>query len=140
MKRVLIVFGIVIFAFSFAISQENTQNEKKAHIEFKEIEYDFGTIEYKAEAKHDFEFKNTGKETLVISNVRASCGCTTPSYSKEPIKKGDTGSISVKYDTKRIGPFTKSITVTSNADNPTIVLRIKGNVLNPPQQGAAQPQ
>ena len=65
---------------------------------------------------------------MIISNARGSCGCTVPTWPKEPIKPGTEGVIKVKYDTNRPGPINKSVTITSNAKTPTKVLRIKGNV------------
>ena len=76
-----------------------------------------------------FEFKNTGKAPLVISGASSSCGCTVPSWPKEPIAPGATGKIQVSYDTQRVGAIAKTIMVTSNAtDTPNVALRIKGKV------------
>lgn len=89
--------------------------------------HDFGTIPEGPAADYEFKFKNTGKEPLILQTVNASCGCTTPSWSKEPVLPGKTGSIKASYATQsRPGGFTKSITVVSNAG--TKVLTIKGNV------------
>ena len=76
----------------------------------------------------DYRFTNTGKMPLIISTVKTSCGCLVASRPKEPILPGESGIIRAKYDTKRIGPVNKSITVTSNASQPRIVLRVKGMV------------
>jgi hypothetical protein len=93
--------------------------------------HDFGTVQEGPTADHEFEFVNTGKEPIVISNVTASCGCTTPSYSKEPVLPGKKGKIKASYNTQgRVAPFTKSITITSNAG--TKVLTIKGEVEKAP--------
>ncbi|HQF29733.1 MAG TPA: DUF1573 domain-containing protein, partial [Bacteroidia bacterium] len=76
-----------------------------------------------------FKFTNTGKEPLLITDCKGSCGCTVPKWSKEPVTKGQSGYINVSYDTKRQGPFTKTVTVTSNAGKGmTKVLTIKGVV------------
>ena len=73
--------------------------------------------------------KNTGKAPLVISGASSSCGCTVPSYPKDPIAPGGTGKIEVRYDTNRVGAIAKTIMVTSNAtDTPNVALRIKGKV------------
>ncbi|MBL7717325.1 MAG: DUF1573 domain-containing protein [Flavipsychrobacter sp.] len=93
--------------------------------------HDFGTVAEGPAADYEFQFKNTGKEPLIIESVHASCGCTTPSYSKEAIAPGKSGSIKASYNTiGRPGAFTKTITVTSNAG--TKVLTIKGNVEKAP--------
>ncbi len=65
---------------------------------------------------------------MIISKVSSSCGCTIPNWSREPVLPGKKGEIQVKYDTNRVGPIRKAITVISNADTPTKVLKIKGEV------------
>lgn len=99
-----------------------------AKIEFKSETIDYGEIAKGSDGVRVFEFTNTGTAPLVISNVRSSCGCTIPKKPEEPILPGKTGQIEVKYDTNRVGPIRKAITVTSNADTPTKVLKIKGTV------------
>jgi hypothetical protein len=99
---------------------------------------DYGTIEHKAEGAREFVFTNNGTEPLLIMNAQGSCGCTVPSYTKEPIAPGASGIIGVKYDTNRSGAFTKTITLTSNsAATPSKVLTIKGNVLPAPTTATA---
>ena len=102
--------------------------EATAKIEFKSETIDYGEIDKGSDGVRVFEFTNTGTAPLVISNVRSSCGCTIPKKPEEPIMPGKTGKIEVKYDTNRVGPIRKAITVTSNADTPTKVLKIKGTV------------
>lgn len=81
--------------------------------------FDFGTITEGPIAEHEFEFKNVGKEPLIIQNASASCGCTIPSWPKEPILPGKKGVILVKYNTQgRVAPFHKDIFIQSNAVNP----------------------
>lgn len=95
---------------------------------------DYGTIEHNAEGRREFVFTNNGNKPLIITNAQGSCGCTVPTYPKEPIAPGAKGVIGVKYDTSRAGQaFTKTVTLTTNATVPTKTLTIKGNVL------AAQP-
>lgn len=120
--------------FTAACSQ--TEDEKNnAEMTFKEdLTFDFGKIKQDSEGTHEFIFKNTGKDPLIITNVKSSCGCTVPTYPEEPIKKGETEKIHVKYDTKRIGMFTKTITIYSNAKNSPIKLHIKGEVMRPEEQ------
>ncbi len=96
---------------------------------FESESHDFGTIPEGTQATYEFKFTNTGKEPLIISNVQASCGCTTPKWSNEPIAPGKTGTITASYNSSgRPGPFTKSITVTSNAKTGQKVLTINGVV------------
>lgn len=99
-------------------------------IAFKEESYDFKEVPEGPQVTHEFKFTNTGKEPLILSNVRASCGCTTPSWPKEPILPGKDGNILVTYNTQgRPGPFTKTITINSNATDPNKVITIKGEVI-----------
>lgn len=96
---------------------------------FEAESHDFGTVPEGTQATYEFKFTNTGKEPLIISNVQASCGCTTPKWSNEPIAPGKTGTITASYNSSgRPGPFTKSITVTSNAKSSPKVLTITGVV------------
>lgn len=97
--------------------------------EFKKTNHDFGTVVEGNVAAHEFEFTNTGNAPIVISNVKASCGCTTPYWTKDPVMPGEKGKIKAAYNSKgRPGAFNKSITITSNASEPTKRLMIKGTV------------
>jgi hypothetical protein len=90
---------------------------------------DYGKIAHNADGKREFVFTNNGNKPLIITNTQGSCGCTVPTSPKEPIAPGAKGIIGVKYATDRVGPFTKTVTVTSNAEGqPTKVLTIKGEV------------
>lgn len=111
---------------SFAISAQ----DKAAKIEFKQETIDYGTIEKGADGVRTFEFTNTGDAPLVISKVKSSCGCTVPSWPDQPIMPGESAEIQVKYDTNRVMPIRKTITVTSNAKRPTVALKIKGLVVD----------
>jgi hypothetical protein len=98
---------------------------------FKYNLHDFGTIQEGPIAEYDFEFTNQGKEPIIINDASASCGCTKPSFPKEPILPGKNGIIKVQYNTQgRVAPFTKTITISSNAG--TKVLTIKGEVEKAP--------
>lgn len=98
---------------------------------FSNATHDFGTVPEGPDATCEFSFKNTGKEPIIIEKAQPSCGCTVPSFSKEPVAPGATGTINVAYHTKgKPNPFTKTITVVSNAG--TKVLTIKGNVEKAP--------
>ena len=95
------------------------------------ISYDYGTITKGANGQTYFVFTNTGKEPLIIEKASSSCGCTVPNPPKYPILPGAKDSISVKYDTNRVGAINKTVTVISNATNSPTVMRIKGNILAP---------
>ena len=122
MKRGILLLFVGLFALSL------TAQDKTAKIEFKEETIDYGEIAKGSDGVRVFEFTNTGDEPLVITNVKSSCGCTIPKKPDAPILPGETGEIQVKYDTNRVGPIRKAITVTSNADTPTKVLKIKGTI------------
>jgi len=101
------------------------------NMKFKNEEHSFGNVPEGPSVSYDFEFKNTGKEPIVLSNVQASCGCTTPTWPKEPIAPGKTSKITATFNTQgRPGGFTKTITVTSNVG--TKVLKITGTVEKAP--------
>ncbi len=105
-------------------------NAQQAKISFKEDTVDYGTIAKGSDGVREFEFTNTGDAPLIISDVKSSCGCTVPKKPDGPIAPGATGTIQVKYDTNRIGPIRKTITVYSNASEPMVALKIKGKVLS----------
>ncbi len=131
MKKLAISL-IAMIAFVFSVHAQETQNGPK--IEFEKVVHDFGKIKQYGNATTTFTFTNTGTEPLIISNARGSCGCTVPTWPREPIAPGESGTIKVKYDSKRTGPINKSVTITSNAVNaPTKVLRIKGYIDPAPQ-------
>lgn len=132
MKKLVftIFFSLVTAAgFNTVAAQEN---QIGPIIEFTKDVYDYGNLKHGADGKSIFEFKNTGVSPLIISHAQASCGCTVPQWPKEPIPPGGKERIVVMYNTKNAGPINKSVTITSNAVNePTKVLRIKGNVAAP---------
>ncbi|MBU2947242.1 DUF1573 domain-containing protein [Zobellia uliginosa] len=122
MKKIVLVLFVGLMGLSL------TAQDKAAKIEFKSETVDYGEIQKGADGVRVFEFTNTGQAPLIISKVSSSCGCTIPKKPEDPILPGKTGEISVKYDTNRVGPIRKAITVISNADTPTKVLKIKGEV------------
>ncbi|MFL5753110.1 MAG: DUF1573 domain-containing protein [Bacteroidia bacterium] len=99
-----------------------------ADIKFEKLRHDYGTIKQGADGNCEFKFTNTGKEPLILGNCQGSCGCTVPNCPKEPILPGKSGVIKVHYDTKRVGPINKSVTVQSNAKSGTVTLTIAGTV------------
>lgn len=112
---------------------------KGAVAQFAKVEIDYGKIEKGSEPLRKFSFTNIGDEPLVISNAQGSCGCTVPTWPKEPIMPGQTATVDVRYDTQRTGPFSKSVTLTTNEANPTRVLSIKGEVNTPPAEANPVP-
>jgi hypothetical protein len=122
MKKIVLVLFVGLLGFSLSAQ------ETVAKIEFKTETVDYGEITKGSDGVRVFEFTNTGDAPLIISKVSSSCGCTIPKKPDGPILPGKTGEIQVKYDTNRVGPIRKAVTVISNADTPTKVLKIKGEV------------
>jgi len=133
MKTVILSISVIFMAFIY-VNAQNPNNEldlanpNASEITFDSDNHDFGNIKKMINASYEFKFKNTGKSPLILSGVNPSCGCTTPTWPKEPILPGKSASIKVVYDSKSLGIFNKSITVISNAKNSPVVLYIKGNV------------
>ena len=123
MKKLLTLVTVIALAFTVASAQK-----KGAVAQFAKTEWDYGKIEKGSDPLRKFTFKNVGDEPLIISNAQGSCGCTVPVWPKEPIMPGQSATIDVRYDTQRVGPFSKSVTLTTNEANPTRVLSIKGDV------------
>ena len=121
---------LFIGLIGFAVNAQ----DKVAKLKFETETIDYGTIEKGADGVRIFKFTNTGNAPLVISRVKSSCGCTVPSWPKEAVLPGESGEIKVKYDTRRVMPIRKTITVNSNAERPTVALKIKGNVIDPAKQ------
>lgn len=119
-------YFLVLFLSGFLVSAQNRGNA-----EFVEDTFDFGDVnEGDGPIVHEFEFTNTGKAPLIISNVKASCGCTTPGWSKEPVLPGKKGFVKAQYNPlNRPGAFKKSLTITSDGESPRTVLYIQGKVI-----------
>lgn len=107
---------------------EKNTNPNAPIIDFEKTIHDYGTMEQHDDGRCEFKFKNTGKEPLILSNVRSSCGCTVPEWPRQPILPGQSEVIKVKYDTKRIGGINKSVYVYSNGVKSPITLKIKGKI------------
>lgn len=132
MKRTLNIAILLILALGFfnvAPTEFDKYDSKIAIMKFETEVVDYGTITQNSEGTRLFLFTNTGDAPLLITKVKTTCGCTVPSYSKAPIMPGDTGELNIKYDTKRLGAFTKTITVMSNSEGGNKVLKIKGNIV-----------
>ena len=145
MMKKIITLSIALLAFAFSNAQETAKPSKKAtekttapalpKVDGAGMVYvtetiDYGTIAQNADGNRKFEFTNNGNKPLIITNAAGSCGCTVPTFPKEPILPGAKGVIGVKYATDRVGAFTKTVTITSNAEGiPSKVLTIKGTVL-----------
>lgn len=134
-KLVFVMLSIALSSAAFAQDQKATATTEKADknagiFKFKEETHDFGEVKEGPAAECDFVFKNTGKSPIVISNAHGTCGCTIPSWPKEPIMPGKSGTIHVSYNTSgRVGPIVKDVVITSNAQQSPMMLHIKGTVV-----------
>ena len=111
---------LVVFFISFSTSAQEFKFEKET--------IDYGKISKGSNGERVFIFTNTGTQPLIIKNIQSSCGCTVPKKPEKPIMPGEKGEIKVSYDTKRVGGFSKAITIFSNAKNVRKVIKIKGFV------------
>jgi len=105
-----------------------------ATIDFESKVVDYGILEHNANGEREFVFTNNGTEPLIIKNAKGSCGCTVPTWPREPIMPGETSKIGVKYATNRVGKFTKTITLTTNVGKKPVILTVKGEVTPPPKE------
>ena len=134
MKKVLYLLGIMLLMAGAAKAQD-TQAENGPEIKFEKVVHDYGDIPFNGNGECEFRFTNTGTEPLIVQKPKSSCGCTIPSWPNEPILPGESDVIKVTYKTNRVGNINKTVTVTSNAvKNPTVVLRIKGTVMEQPTE------
>jgi hypothetical protein len=133
MKKIL--FTITLFIAALGTNAQTVEPAKNFDanapvFKFVEETIDYGKIKKDSDGNRVFKFKNVGDTPLIITNAKGSCGCTVPTYDKDtPIMPGETGEIKVKYATNRMGRFSKTVTISSNASEPKKVLRIKGEVL-----------
>lgn len=125
MKKIIILFAVLIGFTVASAFKIDAQPEFK----FVSETHDFGKITQGKPVTYEFKFTNVGNQPLIISNVESTCGCTVPEYTKTPIKKGESGSIKVTFNAAVASPFTKGVTVKSNAKTPVKVLYIKGEVV-----------
>jgi len=120
-------------------AQEAPKNMTPSGITWKEDTHTFGDIEKGKPVTHEFTFKNTTKQTVLITNVKASCGCTATNYTKTPIKPGESATVAATYNAANPGSFSKNITVTTNDSDVNKILTIKGKVLAPATEAAPAP-
>jgi hypothetical protein len=128
------IFLLSVFAFMLVVNAFSQQAvaDTTLTIQFDALVHDYGTIVKGSDGSCEFVFKNMGQTPLILNNVAASCGCTVPQWTREPVQPGKSGSIKVSYNTQIVSTFAKSITVISNAKNSPVILTIKGTVTEPP--------
>ncbi len=118
---------LVSMFISFTASALPREKSEGPQISFQKTTINYGKIKKDADPLRKFHFQNTGDKALIITGAQGSCGCTVPDYPKEAITPGSSAAIDVRYDTKRVGPFTKTVTVSTN-DGKQTVLTITGEV------------
>jgi len=135
----MLVTGFTLVSAQNVITADVPQTEEssKATIDFVSKVVDYGKIEHNADGARKFVFTNNGTEPLLIKNAKGSCGCTVPTWPREAIAPGATAEIGVKYATNRVGKFTKTITLTTNASKKPVILTVKGEVNPAPKEEAA---
>lgn len=139
MKRTFVTLLMAIGFVAFTQAQDaktvTVDANSGSNIKFDKVEHNFGKIKEGTQATVTFTFTNTGTEPLVLNSVRASCGCTTPKWTKEPVAPGATGEVTAIYNSKgRPGNFTKTITVKYNGEGGTEFLTIRGFVETKPAE------
>lgn len=151
MKKLFLLLILPLMSVMFTYAQTNqaappppppppaTANPNAPIAKWDKMVNDFGDIPFNIPKSAEFVLTNDGKEPLIISSARASCGCTNLKYSQEPILPGKTSVVSATYNAAVQGVFTKTVTVTTNADPNPVVLQIKGNVLPNPNPPAPAP-
>ena len=125
MKKLIILCGVV---FLFAVVSA-FKVDVPAEFKFEKETHDFGKIAQGKPVSVEFKFTNIGDEPLIITNIESVCGCTVPKYTNTPVLKGKTGTITVTYNAAALAPFSKGLTIKSNAKTPVKVIYIKGEVV-----------
>lgn len=131
----VIALSLSIGLMSFTIHEHGdrkitkTISDKAASIKWTNQQISIGEIPQGKPVTFEFVFTNTGKEPVLITDVKASCGCTTPDYSKSPVKPGEKGSVKAVYNAAAVGAFTKNVTVTLSGDPNPVILTLSGTVL-----------
>lgn len=124
MKKIIFVSFLILYSLNLYCQETN-----KPTIVFDSLVYDFGELTKGENAECVFIFQNKGNLPLIITEVKAACGCTVPTWTKEPVKPGSSGSVKVKYNTNTVGVFNKTIVVNTNDNaNRSITISIKGEV------------
>ncbi len=144
MKKVLSALAMLLLVAAVGYSQNDVaaaakQSQEGPVMAFETETVDYGVIEQGSDPYRVFKFTNTGTEPLIITHAKGSCGCTVPTYPKEPIGPGETSEIKVRYDTNRLGKFTKRVTLTTNAGDEKKLLTIQGEVVKKPEEPAGLP-
>lgn len=132
-KLIMIVFAAGLLSNAFgqgtAASSGSEALSASAAFQWSETTYDFGKTKKGQPVSYEFRFKNTGMSPLIISSVKASCGCTVAAYTREPVERGASGFVRATYDAAKVGVFNKTVTVLANTPGGTVQLTVKGEVV-----------
>ena len=126
MKNLILVFALCISTMTFAQTTAKVTAQSGAQMKFASTTVNYGTITQNSDPIRTISFINDGTEPLIIKSAKGSCGCTIPTFPKEPIMPGASAEIKIKYDTKRLGAINKTVTIQSNAG--VKILKVKGNI------------
>jgi hypothetical protein len=135
MKKITLLFSALLFVGMVSAQQQDAKPAPEASPEsggpimtLDSDVVDYGSIEYNSDPLRTLGFKNTGTEPLVISNAKGSCGCTIPTWPREPILPGEVGQIEIRYDTKRPGAINKTVKITTNEVVNSHTVRVIGQI------------
>ena len=126
MKKIVFSLLMMVLPFAFVAAQNVASGPV---ISFEKLTHDFGSVKQGTPVTFEFVFTNTGKQPLLLSEPRSSCGCTVPTYPKEPIMPGQKKSVKITFDAEKEGEFSKQVNILSNAENSPVVLVVKGKVI-----------
>ena len=129
-----VIFIVVVLLYSVVYSQDIANKsvgpvEAIGVFDFETETINYGNIAQNSDGKRTFTFKNVGNASIIVSKIKTSCGCTTTTKLTQPILPGETAEIDIQYATKKLGAFSKTVTITSDAFEKRKVVRIKGRVL-----------
>lgn len=150
MKKIILMAAIAVASIGVTLAQDSkvqattktadTKTTSGAEMKFEKDEFNFGTIKQGDKVEYAFEFVNTGKDPLIITEAHGSCGCTVPEWPKEPLKKGEKGVIKITFNSAgKMGLQDKTVTITSNATDSPKILHVKGNIEQPAASPEARP-
>lgn len=136
MRIILLLVSVLTITVSCVNPNEQQAKKSGQEIYFAQSTYDYGEIAEGSDGLYNINFKNLGENAIVINRVRSSCGCTIPSWPRNPIEPGEEAEIQVKYNTALRGSFMKSVYVYSTAANSPVKLTIKGKVIGENEPGS----
>lgn len=128
MKTLNLFFLIVLISLSTNFLSAQDDAVKGPVMTFESMIVDYGDIVQNSEPLRVLKFTNTGTEPLVVSNARGSCGCTVPTWPKQPIMPGESSQLEIRYDTKRLGNINKTVTITTNEGGEAHVIKVVGKI------------